>query len=146
MQKTKIVNLFERLCFVESYLSVARKLVYIGQHFLQLNFEQKISRNLVNTHKNRFMGQHYVVVSSTPCNMHYQLTHMCTVLSRKVVLLKQKRHTIIKFCSRLLMHRHTMGLLSNVFVVVICTCNYLPLQITLLRKDMGQYGRCGRWK
>ena len=90
------------------------------------------------------MGQHYVVVSSTPSYMHYQLTHMCTVLSRKVVLLKQKRHTIIKFCSRLLMHRHTMGLLSNVFVVVICTCNYLPLQITLLRKDMGQYGRCGR--
>ena len=56
MQKTKIVNLFERLCFVESYLSVARKLVYIGQHFLQLSFEQKISRNLVNTHKKQIYG------------------------------------------------------------------------------------------
>ena len=72
------------------------------------------------------MGQQYVVVSSTPCYMHYQLTHMCTVLSRKVVLLKQKRHTIIKFCSRLLMHRHTMGLLSNVFVVVIYKDLFAP--------------------
>ena len=54
--KTKIGNLFERLCFVESYLSVARKLVYIGQHFLQLSFKQKLSRNLVNTHKKQIYG------------------------------------------------------------------------------------------
>ena len=43
------------------------------------------------------MGQQYVVVSSTPSYMHYQLTHMCTVLSRKVVRLKQKDILLLSF-------------------------------------------------
>ena len=43
------------------------------------------------------MGQQYVVVSSTPSYMHYRLTHMCTVLSRKVVRLKQKDILLLSF-------------------------------------------------